>query len=251
MRLHASLFLSLVFAATLEARDIFTSPEPGDAPKLVQALGDPNLRYGAALALARLGEPAVPALLAAAESDSADTRLWSAFALGRIGPDAASATTRLGAAAAQAAPALAAGLKHRSADVRIAAAEALRGIGPAAVEATPALIAVVERDREVELVRQTAMQSLVVVAGEARRDEAIKALEHAKESGNFGVRQLAEALLKELAQPSDPPSNHHAVGLNPQSLRAFWPRILARSSSERNDISRRMRSISCRSVGRL
>lgn len=57
-------------------------------PLLVEALDDANLRRGASIALAKLGEAAVPALRNSLATENPDVRIWTAYTLGEIGPAA-------------------------------------------------------------------------------------------------------------------------------------------------------------------
>ncbi|MCS5703608.1 MAG: HEAT repeat domain-containing protein, partial [Acidobacteria bacterium] len=101
-----------------------SEPNGKEIRRLVVALDDANIRQGASIALANLGQPAVPALRKSLVSESKDLRLWSAYTLGQIGPLAASTVEALNVALADADPAL-----------RAAAAEALGKIAaPAAVD---------------------------------------------------------------------------------------------------------------------
>ena len=99
-------------------------PNGKEIQRLVVALDDANIRQGASIALANLGQPAVPALRKSLVSESKDVRLWSAYTLGQIGPLAASTVEALNVSLADADPAL-----------RAVAAEALGKIAaPAAVD---------------------------------------------------------------------------------------------------------------------
>lgn len=110
-------------------------------PKLVQALrsGDPDSVTGAGQALRSIGAPAVPALVDELRSGSQA----AAWALGEIGPPAASAV-----------PALAGMLGHDDDHMRKAAVIALRRIGPSAAEVVPALVRVLEGDGEDDVRRE-------------------------------------------------------------------------------------------------
>ncbi len=65
------------------------------AASLIKALADVNNRQGASIALTNLGRPAVPALRDALASTNSDVRVWAAYTLGEIGPDAATAVDEL------------------------------------------------------------------------------------------------------------------------------------------------------------
>lgn len=89
----------------------------------------PNARRAAAEALARLGEPGIPALIDALSDPNADVRRYAADGLAVIGPSAQTAVGSL------------IRLLEDDPDeaVRESAARALGQIGPAAAEAVPAL----------------------------------------------------------------------------------------------------------------
>lgn len=88
-----------------------------------------TVRETAADALARIGKPAVPALVRTLDDPDANARVQAANALARLGP-----------AAADAVPALTEALDDPDPLVRQAAARALGQIGPAAESAIPALV---------------------------------------------------------------------------------------------------------------
>jgi CubicO group peptidase (beta-lactamase class C family) len=128
---------------------------------------DPYRRGAAAVALGRIGEPAVPALTRALGSDSTELRWSAAIALGRMGTLAAPAL-----------PELTALLADASADVRHVAAVTIGGLGAAAGAAAPALTRCLG-DRD-EAVRRAATRALAQVAPADRerqlRPEALVAL---------------------------------------------------------------------------
>ena len=135
-------------------------PNGKEIRRLVVALDDANIRQGASIALANLGQPAVPALRKSLVSESKDLRLWSAYTLGQIGPLAVSTVEALNVALADADPALRAAaaealgkiaapgavdclinaLDDENDQVRQQATVALGQIGPAASTATKQLI---------------------------------------------------------------------------------------------------------------
>ncbi len=101
-----------------------SEPNGKEIRRLIMALDDANIRQGASIALAHLGQPAVPALRTSLASERKDLRLWSAYTLGQIGPVAESAVEALNVSLADTDPAL-----------RAAAAQALGKIAaPAAVD---------------------------------------------------------------------------------------------------------------------
>jgi len=102
----------------------------GRAAQLASFLAQPDdaLAWESAQTLGAMGGGAVPALLAVVKSDAASSRRYAAYALGRIGPDAAPATADL-----------AARLRDPEILVRRNAADALGRLGDKAV--LPALLA--------------------------------------------------------------------------------------------------------------
>ena len=129
-------------------------------PVLIKSLDNANVRYGASVALAKLGPKAVSALRKSLASQKGDVPVWSAFTLGQIGPvaqsavgdlikalsssddvlraAAAQALGKIGAAAAV--DPLANALADTNQDVRRRAVVALGQIGPSAKNATEKLI---------------------------------------------------------------------------------------------------------------
>lgn len=166
----------------------------GQIPQLISALDDENVRYGASLALARLGKEAVPALRKSLTSGKPDQRVWSAYTLGEIGAEAkaavgdltkalenkregalraaaAQALGRIGPDAASSTDALEKRLRDENPQVRQQSAEALGRIGPAAAKATTALIAAL-KDHDA---RDEARTALILI-GEPAADAVQKAL---------------------------------------------------------------------------
>jgi HEAT repeat protein len=153
-----------------------SEPSGKEIRRLVVALDDANIRQGAAIALANLGQPAVAALRKSLVSDSKDVRLWSAYTLGQIGPLAASTVEALNVALADADPALRAAaaealgkiaaptavaclvkaLGDENDQVRQHAAVALGQIGPAASRATKELIVALS-DQEMRTIARDAL----------------------------------------------------------------------------------------------
>ncbi len=100
-------------------------------PRLIEALGNEEVRARAADVIRRIGpeaKAAVPALIEALEDRSAETRNEVLFALAAVGPDAR-----------QAVPAVTKALKDPDMNVRYAACFALGKIGADAVAAKPEL----------------------------------------------------------------------------------------------------------------
>jgi hypothetical protein len=202
----------LIFAASLAActtgpwyRDYgFASEaelrEPSAVPGLIRALrsGDATAGEESARALARLGAPAVPALVAELRRGNQ----LAALALGEMGAAAAPAVGALGAALGESA-------QH----MREAAARALGKIGPAARDAVPALLLAL-RDREDD-VRRLVPPALVAV-GQAT-PEVTAALERATRDPGHRVRHAARDALNRLRfaalSRKEPPRPSHIVAV--------------------------------------
>ncbi|MFO0905493.1 MAG: HEAT repeat domain-containing protein [Pirellulales bacterium] len=99
----------------------------------VRPFEDWTMREAAAVALGRIGEPAVPALVEALRSHDPEIRLQAADTLARIGPGAE-----------QAVPSLTELLEDEDIRIRKAAARALGQIGPKAAESVPSLMRALE-----------------------------------------------------------------------------------------------------------
>lgn len=97
--------------------------------RVVRAFRDWGVRETAADSLGRIGDAAVPALIAALEDADRDVRAQATRALARMGPKAEDAI-----------PALIDALDDDDKEVRRGAARALGQIGPLAEEAVPALV---------------------------------------------------------------------------------------------------------------
>jgi HEAT repeat protein len=97
--------------------------------RMMPAFRDWGVRDTAADALGRIGDAAVPALIAALEDPDRDVRTQATRALARMGAKAESAI-----------PALIEALNDDDKEVRQGAARALGQIGPLADEAVPALV---------------------------------------------------------------------------------------------------------------
>ncbi|MEJ5343928.1 MAG: HEAT repeat domain-containing protein [Chloroflexus sp.] len=182
-------------------------------PGLRRALKQDHLRERVAEALAKLGIPAVPALVQALGDGDADVREAAAAALGRIGDAAAvpalvpvlrdgyadvreAAAAALGQIGAPAVPALVQALGDGDANVRRAAAAALGQIGDAA--AVPALVrALGDGERQV---REAAAAAL----GQIGDAQAVPALVRALKYGNALVRWAAAAALGKIGAPAVP-----------------------------------------------
>lgn len=151
---------------------------------LVAALGDEDLylRGAAALALGRMGAPAVPALAAALQGPSSELRWSAAIALGRVGSPALVAL-----------PALTKALADPSEHVRQAATVALGGFGQPAQSAAPELTRLLS-DRD-EAVRAAAALALRQV------DPAGRANQLTQKALAATLDQLVPALMAELHVP--------------------------------------------------
>jgi len=99
------------------------------SPLLVPEFRQPTEQEVAAMALGRIGRPAVPSLIRTLSNRDPQVRKQAALVLARIGPDAADAV-----------PELKGLLDDPDEEVRKAAARALGQIGPAAADAVPALM---------------------------------------------------------------------------------------------------------------
>lgn len=96
---------------------------------MVPGIRQRTVREAVTEALARIGPPAVPSLIAALEDEDTEVRLQAAHGLARMGPKAELAV-----------PALILTLEDSDAEVRQASARALGQIGQAAEVAIPALV---------------------------------------------------------------------------------------------------------------
>lgn len=199
-------FTLLCFVARAQAEF-----DASQIPQLVKALDDENVRYGASLALARLGKEAVPALRKSLTVGTPGQRVWSAYTLGEIGPEARAAVSdltkslenkrenalraaaaqalgKIGPEAASGTKALAGCLRDDNPQVRQRAAEALGRIGPSAGKATSALIAAL-KDHAARAEARTAL----IRIGEPTMDAVQKALK------DDSVRFDAAAVLMKIA----------------------------------------------------
>ena len=157
---------------------------PATIQALVAALGDEDLylRGAAALALGRIGAPAVPALTQALQGPSSDVRWSAAISLGRVGSPALAAL-----------PALTKALADASEHVRQAAAVALGGLGQPARSAAPELTRLLS-DRD-EAVRAAAALALRQV------DPAGRASQLTPKALAATLDELVPALMAELHVP--------------------------------------------------
>jgi len=85
----------LITGHNATAGDMFASPSVSDIPALIACFDDSDVRLGASRALQKLGRPTTEQLSDALAADSLDVRIWAAYTLGQIGPDAASANENL------------------------------------------------------------------------------------------------------------------------------------------------------------
>lgn len=106
-------------------RPTISFPESGPLPEFRQ----PTEQEVAAMALGRIGKPAVPSLIQALRHRDTEVRRQAALVLARIGPEAADAV-----------PELTEALDDPHETVRKAAGRALGQIGSAAAPAVPALM---------------------------------------------------------------------------------------------------------------
>jgi CubicO group peptidase (beta-lactamase class C family) len=156
--------------------------EVAEALVLVLADEDIYLRGGAAVALGRIGQPAVPPLIRALQDSNAEVRWSAAIALGRVG----------GSALETQAPLIKA-LADPSGHVRHAAAVALGGLGHPARQAVPELTRLLS-DRE-ETVRAAAATALRQITPESRASQLTR------EALVNTIDRLVPALIEELHVP--------------------------------------------------
>lgn len=177
----------LILAILLACRE---KPAGSDVPALIADLksGNPEAAGKANLALVRIGEPAVPALVELLSGDDVQLRGVAAATLWAMGPKAKAAV-----------PALAAALSDADLDVRLGSAMALEAIGPDAKDAVPALIRAL-KDKEGR-VRQWAAKALGKIGPAAR--QALPAL--AEASKLDGIRPAAEEAIGQIksGQPAN------------------------------------------------
>jgi HEAT repeat protein len=146
---RARALLASLPALVLIAPACKSKPKGPDIPKLMADLrsADQGIRGQASLAIVRVGEPAVPALIEMLKSPEPAHRTT-----------AASTLFGMGYKAREAAPALGEALADPEVDVRMGSAMALESIGPDAAPAVPALVKAL-KDRE-GVVRQRAAIAL-------------------------------------------------------------------------------------------
>ena len=132
--LPLAVLLFVLFARNASAAEI---------SRLVDALDDKNIQQGAAIALAKLGEEAVPALRISLKSESSETQIWSAYTLGEIGSAARPSVKDLATA-----------LKSNDAELRATVAQALGKIGD---ESSVASLTSALGDKAVEVRRRAAI----------------------------------------------------------------------------------------------
>lgn len=119
--------------------------------RTVRAFREWGVRETAADALARIGDPAVPALIDTLHDADGGIRAQAARALARMGPKAAPAV-----------PELILALDDPDMDVRQGAARAIGQIGPAAEEAVPALIKALKDPRNRPVVEPVEVETDVI-----------------------------------------------------------------------------------------
>jgi len=169
----------LVVVACVLPRTTNADTKLNQIPILIRSLNDANVRYGAAVALSKLGDKAVSALRESLQSSAADVPVWAAYTLGRIGPaaksavpdlikalassdealrgSAAQALGQIGLAAATAVGPLAKTLNDAGPEVRLRAVVALGKIGPPAKNAIGQIVRKLA-DRQL---RKRARQALI------------------------------------------------------------------------------------------
>ena len=168
-------------------------PEPNVAALINDLQNpDPAVSGKANLELIRIGEPAIPPLIAMLKSEDARLRTLAATALWGMGEKGRTA-----------APVLAELLADQEISIRLAAAMALENMGPNAAPAVPALIRAL-RDRDGK-VRQWAAKALGSIGPAA--EKAVPAL--ARAAKTEGIQQAAEEAIRRIRgqQPSDQQSS--------------------------------------------
>lgn len=119
--------------------------------RTVRAFREWGVRETAADALARIGDPAVPALIETLHDPDHSIRAHAALALARMGPKAAPAV-----------PDLIVALNDPQREVRQGAARALGQIGPDAEEAVPALVKALKDPRNKAVTQAVEVETDVV-----------------------------------------------------------------------------------------
>lgn len=155
---------------------------------LIAVFDDPSIEVSRASvsAFRKIGSDALPKLREALRHESPSIRSATANALAAVGLDAKPAIADLAKL-----------LSDSDRSVRNAAATACDQLGPIVDAAVPALIVTMNDNREQEATRQLAIKALVQ-SGPTSRDSVIKALRDVNHQGNFGVRSLAQEMLKQI-----------------------------------------------------
>lgn len=258
LRVLALVFVLLCFVTVVSAES-----DTSRIPQLINALDDENVRYGASLALARLGSEAVPALQKSLTSGKPEQQVWAAFTLGEIGPAArravddltqalekksdealraaaAQALGRIGPEAARSTDALARRLTDEKAQVRRQSAVALGKIGAAAARSAPALIAALPDHR----VRNEARVALLQI-GKPATAAMLKVL--ADDNVRFDV---ATILLKVDAEKAKRNRVYRPTAADLNSLRLVLHDPM-RSAAERTPAADALASVGLKGIGVL
>ena len=186
------LFAGFLLANTLSPTCLAES-DTTQIPELIRALENENVRYGASIALKNLGAKSVPALRKSLTAENNELRVWSAYTLGEIGPEAklavndlkktlthfdsalraasAQALGKIGQSAATAVEELANSLSDDNNQVRERSVVALGKIGPSAKSAVPNLIAILTDHR-----LRSRTRSALVQIGKPAIEPIIKSL---------------------------------------------------------------------------
>ncbi len=180
MPIRLRLFLSVI---TLFATLMVSPARADQIPLLIAALNEEGNRQGASLALAKLGKAAVPALRKSLRADQPDVRVWAAFTLGEIGPQAKNAVGDLIQQLDNADPAF-----------RMASAQALGKIGSEA--AVDALTKSLE-DKETRVQNQAA-----IALGQIGKTTPSTTLKLVKSLEDHRVRFSAREALIRMGKPT-------------------------------------------------
>ena len=211
--------IALALAAYGEFGDARAAEPPAstkDIPRYIETLREGNTGSASAARerLAQMGEPAVPALVAALKDEQGEVRAHAAYALRSMGPkakaavpalisalqdpvwevrdDAAGALERIGTNAKDAVPGLIGALSDANDHVAAHAASALRAVGPDGKGAIPALIENLSYQGFPALEAQRTLEAFGAVS--------VPALGRAMSHKEVGVRRRAASALQTIGK---------------------------------------------------